>query len=103
MKEYELIEIHSADESQLPFTKKTIYKLRSQKRYQHIFVRVCNKIFFNKTAWNEEVEKEVNNAQRNGVVDVLSKLSDEERLSIFNKFCKYCGGIDPRCDCMRDE
>jgi hypothetical protein len=33
----------------------------------------------------------------------LLKLSDDERLELFNKFCKKCGDIDPRCKCWNDD
>ena len=33
----------------------------------------------------------------------LDRLTDEERMFIFGKFCTSCGGRDPYCHCANDE
>jgi len=33
----------------------------------------------------------------------LYVLSDDERMQIFNLFCKHCGSIDRSCQCWNDE
>ncbi len=38
-----------------------------------------------------------------GVIEVLQEMSTDDRLQVFGEFCKYCGGDNPHCNCMRDE
>ncbi len=33
----------------------------------------------------------------------LDKLSQDERLELFKKYCIFCGYKDPRCQCWNDE
>lgn len=33
----------------------------------------------------------------------LRALSEDDRKKVFGAFCVYCGGDDPRCQCMNDE
>lgn len=35
--------------------------------------------------------------------DIMSKLTNEQRLHVFDKFCLYCGTSDLPCYCHRDE
>ena len=37
------------------------------------------------------------------VEDCLKEMTDDERLELFNKYCKHCGGNNPRCQCWNDE
>ena len=39
------------------------------------------------------------------IIEILKLLNDEERLKIFNKFCRECGQeqSDRRCQCWNDE
>lgn len=37
------------------------------------------------------------------VVSAMGKLTDAERLEIIERFCRHCGGADPRCHCWNDE
>lgn len=37
------------------------------------------------------------------VVELLKLLDPEDRMEIFGKFCKHCGGDDPNCQCWNDE
>jgi len=34
------------------------------------------------------------------IFEMLDKLSDDERLEIFDKYCKYCGTKDILCYCV---
>ena len=45
--------------------------------------------------WNERVSK--------GIIIELNQLKNEERLEIFNQFCKHCGDKDIYCSCWNDE
>jgi len=36
-------------------------------------------------------------------VSFLAPLTDAQRLSVFNSFCKHCGAPDPSCQCWNDE
>lgn len=33
----------------------------------------------------------------------IYKLTEEERMQVFNLFCMYCGSADPFCTCWNDE
>ena len=35
-------------------------------------------------------------------VNLLVKISEEQRLSVFGYFCPHCGGFSP-CQCRKDE
>jgi hypothetical protein len=37
------------------------------------------------------------------VVNLLSALSEEQRMKVFGYFCKFCGCDNPRCQCWNDE
>lgn len=37
------------------------------------------------------------------VIDVLMRLSEEERLEVFRNFCRSCGVDDRFCRCWDDE
>ena len=34
---------------------------------------------------------------------VLDRMSDEDRLTAFNHYCKHCGSSNPACHCSNDE
>lgn len=36
-------------------------------------------------------------------VILMNTLSDDERLEVMSRFCKFCGCDNPDCNCMRDE
>lgn len=33
----------------------------------------------------------------------LDQLTDDQRVELFAKYCRYCGDKDPRCYCHRDD
>jgi len=33
----------------------------------------------------------------------LGFLTEEERVNLFNEYCKHCGSDDPKCVCWREE
>ncbi len=35
--------------------------------------------------------------------EILSALTDEQRMQLFSAFCRGCGKKDPRCPCQNDE
>lgn len=37
------------------------------------------------------------------IVERMEQLTDDERAEIISHFCKYCGDIDPQCQCWNDE
>lgn len=37
------------------------------------------------------------------IEDFLTRISDEERLSLFGDYCKYCGIDDNTCQCFNDD
>ena len=37
------------------------------------------------------------------IIEELNKLTDEERLEIFDHYCKECGKKNPRCQCWNDD
>lgn len=37
------------------------------------------------------------------IKELLDKLTDDERLSLFYKYCSECGCKDPRCQCWNDD
>jgi hypothetical protein len=37
------------------------------------------------------------------MVEILKSLNEEERMQVFNRFCKHCGSDDPNCQCWNDE
>lgn len=37
------------------------------------------------------------------VKDLLKRLTDEERMKLFEDYCTYCGAKDPRCQCWNDQ
>jgi hypothetical protein len=40
---------------------------------------------------------------RERILELLNRLTDEERLDIFTEYCRACGGKDPTCQCWNDE
>ena len=36
-------------------------------------------------------------------ISIINSMSDEQRLSLFQEYCRWCGSGNPRCNCMRDE
>jgi hypothetical protein len=50
-------------------------------------------------------EKDIHLTQEiiNETLNILNKLSDEERLEVFSHFCKYCGCSNPYCQCSNDD
>lgn len=37
------------------------------------------------------------------VKELFLQLTDEERLEIMSECCKFCGCLEPRCQCWNDE
>lgn len=37
------------------------------------------------------------------VTAIMRELTEEDRLAIINHFCKFCGGDNPQCTCMKCE
>lgn len=37
------------------------------------------------------------------IIYLLNKLTDEERLEIFDEFCLKCGSNNPKCQCWNDD
>jgi len=33
----------------------------------------------------------------------LDKLTDDERLELFRHYCRYCGSVNPQCQCWNDD
>lgn len=42
-------------------------------------------------------------SERKQVLDLLLKMTDQQRLSIFDEFCKECGSTDKKCQCWNDD
>jgi hypothetical protein len=53
----DLIEVRTAKNGNLPFTKNTIYKLHSQKRYPSLIFKVCGKLVFDMDEYQAEAER----------------------------------------------
>lgn len=51
----------------------------------------------------KERMKKIREDKIQGIVKMLESLTDDERLDIFNHFCKDCGTPTIPCSCMRDE
>lgn len=66
-------------------------------------------IYFN-DHWLEEADEDlygevrdfITKAYRIGQQETLESLTDEERVEIFNKYCKHCGSKNPSCKCWND-
>lgn len=52
-----LIEVKNAAPSQLPFTRNTIYKFSSEKKYPSVILTIGRKLFFDLDAWEKLVEE----------------------------------------------
>ncbi|MCI5123689.1 MAG: hypothetical protein D3925_04230 [Candidatus Electrothrix sp. AR5] len=52
-----LIEVRATENGTLPFTRNTIYKLHSQKRYPNIIFKVCGKLVFDMDEYQAEAER----------------------------------------------
>jgi len=37
------------------------------------------------------------------IMQLLDKLTDEERLSLFKKYCVFCGTVELPCYCTKDD
>lgn len=46
---------------------------------------------------------ELTEALRRDALQVLRDLPADERLKVFDEFCRGCGAEDPHCPCGRDE
>lgn len=43
------------------------------------------------------------NPEMERVKDLLDQMTEEQRLELFDMFCKECGSDDPDCQCWNDE
>jgi len=43
------------------------------------------------------------NITEQDLLEILDALSDEQRLTIINRYCKYCGSKDTKCQCWNDD
>lgn len=37
------------------------------------------------------------------IAETMRAMTSDERMSVMNQFCLYCGSIDPKCVCWHDE
>jgi len=37
------------------------------------------------------------------LVELMKRMTDEERMDVMGEFCRHCGDTDPRCQCWNDE
>ena len=37
------------------------------------------------------------------IINLLNQLTDDERLNIFNEYCKHCGNKNSNCQCANDD
>jgi hypothetical protein len=45
----------------------------------------------------------MDNEKIDHIIELLNRLSDEERVEVFSKFCRYCGDKNPDCQCWNDD
>ena len=76
----------------------------------HKSKRQCNKYIRNlkdKVSGQSErlkwINKYIDEKSDTKTLAELRKLTDDQRLEVFNKFCKGCGKEDPSCQCWNDE
>ena len=42
--------------------------------------------------------------QEQGIaITILDGLTDEQRLDVISRYCKYCGSMDSGCQCWNDD
>ena len=51
-----LVQVSTAKREDLPLSPNSIYKFHSTKKYPHIILKVCGKLYFDTNAWWREVE-----------------------------------------------
>ncbi len=37
------------------------------------------------------------------LVELMQRMTDEERMDVMSEFCHHCGCTDPSCNCWNDE
>lgn len=52
--------------------------------------------------WKDEIPNHCDHTSPS-IYDMLNQMTNEERLSVFNCYCKYCGSKDSKCQCWNDE
>lgn len=52
-----LVEIRKTKLGELPFTRNTIYKFSSEKKYPSVILTIGRKLFFDLDAWEDLVEQ----------------------------------------------
>lgn len=65
-----------------------------------------NDIITNMETTNENQIKECSEAFQSTVASIISlmkKMTDDERMDVMRKFCRFCGCDDPKCQCWNDE
>lgn len=45
----------------------------------------------------------ISDAKLKSILDTLDILTDDERLEIINRYCKYCGCKDQGCQCWNNK
>jgi hypothetical protein len=61
-------------------------------------IKIVIEVDTNKSTDTENYENYLDAAR-----ELLSRLSDGERMELFGDFCLYCGCNDPKCQCWNDE
>jgi len=52
---------------------------------------------------NKQTTTEQYDNYMDAIKEMLSRLSDDERMEALGDYCKYCGGDDPACQCSNDD
>lgn len=37
------------------------------------------------------------------IVSLMRRMTEEERMEVIEEFCRYCGDLNPKCQCWNDE
>lgn len=58
---------------------------------------------FDKTSYNTVERVQQKMYEKEHILEALNRMTDEERLELFDQFCKHCGSKNIGCQCWNDE
>lgn len=58
---------------------------------------------YEKTAWKMKEPNSETKIIKLEIENLLDRITPDERLEVFNKYCVHCGDKNPRCYCWNDD
>ena len=65
------------------------------------FINLMNS--YEKTSWKMKEPNSETKIIKLEIENLLDRITPDERLEVFNKYCVHCGDKNPRCYCWNDD